>query len=193
MGKEKFNNVYQFKITLKDTNPPVWRRIQAPANYTFWDLHVAVQDAMGWSDYHLHEFTLKNPSTGLDSDIGIPDEEGDFEDNMLAGWKLKISEWFSLENNKADYMYDFGDGWEHEIILEKILPREKGVKYPRCIDGKRACPPEDCGSYPGYEDICSGKHEFQEEYKDFNPEYFDPEEVDFDDPRKRLKMRHDLL
>jgi len=98
MGKEKFNNVYQFKITLKDTNPPVWRRIQAPANYTFWDLHVAVQDAMGWSDYHLHEFTLKNPSTGLDSDIGIPDEEGDFEDNMLAGWKLKISEWFSLEN-----------------------------------------------------------------------------------------------
>ena len=191
MNKRKFDNVYQFKIVLRDTDPPVWRRIQVPETYTFWELHVAIQDAMGWEDYHLHEFTLKNPSNGVEADIGIPDEEGDFDDDMLAGWEQKIAEWFSIENNKADYMYDFGDGWEHDIILEKILPCDKNIKYPICIDGARACPPEDCGSIPGYEEICQGKHEFQEHYKDFRPEYFNPKEVFFDNPKERLKLRLD--
>lgn len=191
MNKKKFDNIYQFKILLRDTDPPVWRRIQVPETYTFWELHVAIQDAMGWEDYHLHEFTLKNPSNGMESDIGIPDEEGDFDDDMLAGWEQKIAEWFSMKNNKADYMYDFGDGWEHDIILEKILPRDKNIKYPICIDGERACPPEDCGSIPGYEEICQGKHEFQEHYKDFRPEHFDPKEVYFDNPKERLKLRLD--
>jgi len=63
--KKKYSPVYQFKITLEDAKPPIWRRIQVPETYTFWDLHVAIQDAMGWSDYHLHEFGMVNPSTGL--------------------------------------------------------------------------------------------------------------------------------
>ena len=91
MSKKEFDNVYQFKIVLRDTDPPVWRRIQVPENYTLWDLHVAIQDAMGWSDYHLHEFTLKNPSNGVESDIGIPDEEGEFDDDMLAGCEQKMA------------------------------------------------------------------------------------------------------
>jgi len=73
--KKKFDQVYQFKITLRDIKPPIWRRIQVPETYTFWDLHVAIQDAMGWSDYHLHEFEMVDPSTGLKVNIGIPDED----------------------------------------------------------------------------------------------------------------------
>ena len=144
---------------------------------------------MGWSDYHLHEFVLKDLSGGRKIYIGIPDEgDFDFGKETLAGWEKKIAEWFSMENRTADYVYDFGDNWEHGIRLEKILPREEGVNYPRCIAGKRACPPEDCGSIPGYEEICRGKSEFQKEYKDYDPERFEPDEILFCDPEERLAM-----
>ncbi|GFP36102.1 hypothetical protein HKBW3S43_01889, partial [Candidatus Hakubella thermalkaliphila] len=73
--KKTDNQVYQFKITLKRVRPPIWRRIQVPETYTFWDLHVAIQDAMDWSDYHLHQFELVNPSTGIEMEIGIPEDE----------------------------------------------------------------------------------------------------------------------
>jgi len=72
MAKKKYNHVFQFKITLKGIKPPIWRQIQVPEIYTFWDLHVAIQDAMGWDDYHLHEFEMINPSTGLGVNTGIP-------------------------------------------------------------------------------------------------------------------------
>lgn len=193
MKRKKFDNVYQFKITLKETNPHVWRRIQVPENYTFWDLHVAIQDAMGWDDYHLHEFNIKNPIDGSEGVIGIPDEEGISSVEILEGWKQKIANWFSMENKTADYMYDFGDGWEHTVTLEKISPKDKNVNYPICLDGQRACPPEDCGGIPGYEDICQGKHEFQENYKEYDPEYFDPKKVHFDDPKERLEISRDLI
>ncbi|MDI3524632.1 MULTISPECIES: plasmid pRiA4b ORF-3 family protein [unclassified Kosmotoga] len=192
--KKKFDHVYQFKITLKGIKPPIWRRIQVPETYTFWDLHVAIQDAMGWLDYHLHEFEIINPSTGLKVNIGIPDE--DFGRDVLPGWKQKIADYFSMENPKANYTYDFGDNWEHKIELEKILPREKGVTYPVCIKGKRACPPEDCGGVWGYEELLEAikdpAHERHEELlewlgEDFDPEHFDVNEVSFDDPNKRLK------
>jgi len=87
-----------------------------------------------------------------------------------------------MGNKTAEYTYDFGDGWEHKVVLEKILPVEKDTEYPRCIAGKRVCPPEDCGSYPGYEEICRGTHEFQEEFGDFDPEHFDKSDVIFYDP-----------
>lgn len=188
--KKEFQQVYQFKITLKGTKLPVWRRIQVPETYTFWDLHVAIQDAMGWDDYHLHEFKLVNPVTKKQSLMGIPDDEPvwDWERETLPGWKQKIAKWFSLENRSADYLYDFGDGWEHKITLEKILPREGNTNYPICLAGKRACPPEDCGGVWGYEEICNGESEFQEEYSEYDPEYFDPKEVYFDDPLKRKKL-----
>lgn len=190
--KKKFNQVYQFKITLKGTKPPMWRRIQVPETYTFWDLHVAIQNAMGWEDYHLHEFEMIDLSTGFERNIGIPDEY--FDSEVLQGWKQKIADYFSMENPKADYTYDFGDDWEHNIQLEKILPREKGVNYPICIKGKRACPPEDCGGVWGYEELLEAikdpKHKEHEEMlewvsDEFDPEYFDIEEVVFDDPNKR--------
>ncbi len=190
--KKRFERVYQFKISLKGIRPPIWRRIQVPENYTFWDLHVAIQDAMGWSDYHLHLFEIIDPSTGRKCEIGIPDPDGE----VLPGWEQKIADYFSMENPEADYIYDFGDNWEHRIKLEKILPKEKDVKYPRCIGGRRACPPEDCGGIWGYKEVLKAiKDPDNERYKEilewvgdeFDPEHFDVKEVVFGDPDKRLK------
>lgn len=195
--KKKFERVYQFKITLRHIKPPIWRRIQVPETYTFWDLHVAIQDAMGWSDYHLHMFEIVDPSTGMKIEIGIPEEEFGEYRGTLAGWRQKIADYFSMENPKADYVYDFGDNWEHNIQLEKILPREKDVDYPRCIKGKRACPPEDCGGVWGYEEFLKAikdpKHEEHEEMLEwiggeFDSEHFDVNEVVFDDPDERRKI-----
>ena len=193
MAPRKQAPVFQFKIILEGTSPPVWRRIQIPADCTFWDLHVAIQDAMGWLDYHLHLFTVQHPVKGV-GEIGIPSDEDDgFGRPVLPGWKENVSGWLTPEHNSADYEYDFGDGWRHQVIFEKALPREKGAKYPRCIDGKRACPPEDCGGIPGYQQICRGKSEFQDQFADYDPDAFDPGKVRFDDPKKRFKtmMSHD--
>ena len=194
--KMKYNHVYQFKITLGGSKPPIWRRIQVPETYTFWDIHVAIQDAMGWLGYHLHEFEVVNPSTGLKQTIGTPDD--DSGSSVLLDRRQKIADYFSMANESAYYVYDFGDAWEHEILLEKILPREKGVEYPICIKGKRACPPEDSGGIWGYgellEIIKDPQHEEYEEMlewlggDDFDPKYFDVNAVNFRDPDKLLRM-----
>ncbi|RLG29132.1 plasmid pRiA4b ORF-3 family protein [Methanosarcinales archaeon] len=193
--KKKFDQVYQFKITLAGAKPPIWRRIHVPETYTFWDLHVAIQDAMGWGDGHLHEFKMIDPSTGSEVCIGIPGE--DFGEKILPEHRRKIAKYFSMENRSAGYVYDFGDNWEHEVQLEKILPREKGATYPTCIKGRRACPPEDCGGLWGYVDILEAledpDNEETEELldwvgEDFDPEHFDTAEVSFSDPAKRFKF-----
>lgn len=197
MPEHKFTKVYQFKITLKDIRPPIWRRIQVPSDYTFWDLHVAIQDAMGWMDYHLHAFHVKNLKTGRPEEVGIPDDEELSDFPISPGWERKISHYLSPERPHALYEYDFGDDWLHDIRLEKILPREKGVVYPRCVKGKRACPPEDCGGIWGYEEllkvIVDPDHEEYEsmmEWLDegFDPDHFDPADVVFDDPEERWRI-----
>lgn len=190
--KKQYHQVYQFKITLEEIDPPIWRRIQVPETYSFWDLHVAIQDSMGWTDSHLHQFEIKNPVTGAEVEISIPDEE--WEDESLAGWEVKIADYFSMKNPQALYIYDFGDNWEHTIKLEKILPRDEKVEYPICLEGERACPPEDCGGVWGYVDLLETISDpDNEEYEDtiewlgddFDPEYFDPVDVYFDDPDER--------
>lgn len=192
--KRKYGRIYQFKIALNDIEPPVWRRILVPETYTFWDLHVAIQDAMGWYDTHLHEFEITNPSDGVKVGIGIPDEDFD-ESEILPGWKIRIADFFSDGHIKAEYTYDFGDNWTHTILFEKILPRERGIVYPACIGGERACPPEDVGGPDGYENflriIMDPRHKRYKEMLDwagdFEPEYFDSKAIIFDDPSKRLK------
>jgi hypothetical protein len=88
--KKMFNQICQFKITLRDIEPKIWRIIQVPETYTFWDLNVAIQNAMGWAGGHLHSFTIKDPKTGEEAEIGTPDEE--FEDvEVLPEWKQKIN------------------------------------------------------------------------------------------------------
>lgn len=189
------NEVYQYKISLNGSKPLIWRRIVVPSGYSFWDLHVAIQDAMGWIDYHLHLFEIKEPLTNTKVEIAIPDEEdGLFDRTILPERKEKISEYFNENNRKARYVYDFGDLWIHTIKLEKILPAKIGEKYPKCTAGKMACPPEDCGGIGGYYnmlEILSNPHD--EEYDEmiewlggeFNPETFDPKDVWFDDPEER--------
>ncbi|MBD3286010.1 plasmid pRiA4b ORF-3 family protein, partial [candidate division WOR-3 bacterium] len=149
----KDKQIYQFKVTLKGIEPEIWRRILMPADSTFWELHVAIQDAMGWKDMHLHEFKVKNPDSGNVHRIGLPDDEDEFGRDTLPGWKIRIDQYFTSIGTSANYWYDFGDDWMHTIKLEKILPREKGAEYPTCIAGKRACPPEDCGGPWGYAEL----------------------------------------
>lgn len=199
--KKKFNQVYQFKITLKGIKPPIWRRIQVPKTYTFYDLHVAIQDAMGWYDCHLHEFEIIYPLIDLKVNIGIPNEEPIWEltwnKKVLPGWKVKITDCFLTENQSAEYIYDFGNYWRHKITLEKILPKEKNIIYPICIKGKRACPPEDCGGPLVYDDFLESirnpndeQHEERLEWigGEFDSEHFDTNEVIFDDPAERFKI-----
>lgn len=190
--------IYQFKISLEGIKPTIWRRIQVLEGYTFWDFHVAIQDAMGWLDYHLHQFEILNPATGRKDITGIPDDDG-WEGGIitLPGWKIPISSYFSTSNKKATYEYDFGDSWGHKITLEKILSIESGVKYPNCLAGERSCPPEDCGGVWGYEELLEimkdPSHEDYEERMEWVGDYFEPEEfnpdlIKFDDPKKRLKL-----
>ena len=182
-----YEQIYKFKISLKDIEPLIWRKIEVPADYTFWDLHVAIQDAMGWADYHLHEFRINR------SEIGIPDES--FNNQVLASWKEKIADYFTLESKIAEYIYDFGDYWQHIVELEEIKPAEKDRGYPICLDGARACPPEDCGGLPGYYNLLEILNDPDHEEYDFilewldgeyEPDYFASSEVEFDNPRKRL-------
>jgi Plasmid pRiA4b ORF-3-like protein len=191
-------DVLQFQVILTDISPPVWRRIEVPAKYTFWDLHVAVQDAMGWLDYHLHMFRIPDPAFGEIAEIGIPDEDG-FEDDpvCLASWTIPVARHFRAVGARATYEYDFGDGWIHHIELEAISRRQSGTKYPRCIDGERACPPEDCGGPGGYAELLETIADpTNDEYAStmewlggrFDPEAFTPSKVCFENPTKRWRI-----
>ena len=107
---KKSNMVYQFKITLYETNPVIWRRIQVSEDFNFWDLHVAFQDSMGWQDCHLHCFVFKRKHSGKVTEIGIPlDDES--AGVILPGWEIKISKYFDEIGGRAQYNYDFGDNW----------------------------------------------------------------------------------
>ncbi len=194
--RRKYDRVYQFRIALKGIEPPIWRRIQVPESYTFWGLHVAIQDAMGWLDYHLHAFELTNPATGQRDTIGIPDEDWQDVFPTLPGWEIPISTYFTPDMRDADYLYDFGDSWEHTVTLEEVLPRDRSVRYPVCLAGERHCPPEDCGGIYGYEDLLRmlGDPEDEEHEstlrwvgRSFDPERFEPEKVRFAAPGRRWR------
>ena len=197
--KRPFETVFQFKITLLGTEPPVWRRIQVPGSYTFYDLHVAVQNAMGWEDRHLHAFEIPEPGTKPPARIESPyavedlhEEPSDFTTEAALGKYLK------KEGDLAVYTYDFGDGWRHEVLLEDIVPKKAGMKYPLCLDGERACPPEDCGGPGGYAGCAQAAAIKTVSDEDdealalltwldgWTPEKFDHKEVVFENPRKRF-------
>ncbi|HCU06856.1 MAG TPA: hypothetical protein DIC42_04675 [Holosporales bacterium] len=140
--------IYQFKIQLNDIKPLIWRRVQVLSTITFADFHDVIQNTMGWEQCHLHEFRVNGKSAP--QGIGPIFEDG-FE-CPTDEKKVKLDKIFTEEKQKINYEYDFGDGWEHTITLEKIVdPDEK--PYPRCIAGERACPPEDCGGPWGYENL----------------------------------------
>ncbi len=176
------NQIYQIQIALKECKPKIWRRLLIPSNLLLSDLHKIIQTAMGWTNTHLHQFiknrtyyTVKMKGDDMCDEMGALDYK-----------KIKISDLLTKEKEKITYEYDFGDGWQHEVILEKILPVDDKIKYPICLTGKMNCPPEDCGGVWGYENMLNilkqPKHEEYEELvewigDDFDPEYFDKEEV----------------
>ncbi len=148
--------IYQFKVELLGVSPTIWRRIQVPSVYSFWELHVAIQDAMGWWDYHLHEFSpgLRKPYTYTPDILRIGEPDDQFGDSVTqAGWDILLADHFDKPGDTFMYLYDFGDSWHHSIILEGILLAEPKTRYPKCTAGANACPPEDCGGIPGYENL----------------------------------------
>lgn len=188
---------HQFLIVLTQTDPLIWRRIQVPARYSFWDLHVAIQDAMGWLDCHLHEFQLLPPDRGRVERIGIPGDEFIDERPCRPGWKVRVSE--NVREGMAPmlYVYDFGDDWRHVVVYEGAVPAADDVKYPRCVAGARKCPPEDCGGVHGFVefltaigDLKHGEHSALLRWAGgrFDPAEFDPKAVTFDNPQKRWKI-----
>ena len=198
MKTREIKDIYQFKITMKDISPSIWRRIVVPGSYTFWDLHVAIQDVMGWTTSHLHSFRRTINRNNYVT-IETPSEEfvDDFGPEPLPERKEKIANWFSKELKTFIYTYDFGDDWEHEIKLEKILPANEKIKYPLCLSGERACPPEDCGGAYGYDELLeivkNPKHKEHKETMEwlggeFDPELFDCNNVHFTNPEKMWKL-----
>lgn len=185
--------VFRFRIELLGLTSPIWRLIEVPMEYTFWDLHVAIQDVMGWLDYHLHVFQV----VGLQGEIGIPDKEGISSVEIKAGWEVPIKGVFSEIRPLASYQYDFGDSWVHEVRFEGFKEADKDVKYPRCLDGARRCPPEDSGGpyfYPEFlKAIADSSHPEHDSFLErvggsFDPEDFDPGKVEFDDPEERRRI-----
>lgn len=172
------DRVAQIKVTLLDTEPPVWRRLLVPATLRLDRLDRVIQAAMGWTNSHLHMFVH---STGH---YGIPDLDGPPMHDERAATLRELAD---REDDAFGYEYDFGDGWEHEIRLEKLTLAEPGGRYPRCLAGARACPPEDCGGAPGYAELIgtladpdSPEHHDMlrwlglEKGTDFDPAHFDP-------------------
>jgi len=202
MIKGKPNIIFQFRFELVGIEPLIWRCVQVPSKYSFWDLHVAIQDSMGWLDYHLHAFPVRMPRKRKLVEIGIPTDDY-YDEPVLPGWEIPITEYFTEPGKSAPYRYDFGDGWDHDVLLEGILLKEEGVRYPKCVAGERACPPEDCGGVHGYYELIKIlKNPKHPEYRDhiewlkghaknyypYEPDQFNPEKVDFWDPKKRWKM-----
>jgi hypothetical protein len=173
--------VYQFKITLLESHPPIWRRIQVH-DCTLDKLHEHIQTAMGWTNSHLHHFIIDEELYGDPDLVGDNFTELNYKDSTLA---TKISDILPKSGKKFrfQYEYDFGDSWNHEVLFEKGVQTDPKAKYPLCLEGERACPPEDCGGVWGYGDfveaIRNPDHERHDELLEwvggsFNPEKFDP-------------------
>jgi hypothetical protein len=174
MAVQPLRSIFQIKVTLKGIKPPVWRRLLVLSSLKLSDFHRVLQCAMGWCDLHLHQFTVGRQL------YGIP--ETDWPDDTLNERRFTVGNLLTAEEETLLYEYDFGDGWEHKIVLEKIMPFDKGIDLPQCLKGKRACPPEDVGGPRGYQDFLDAindsehpEHEGLLEWVggEFDPEYFD--------------------
>ena len=183
---ESVSDIYQIKVTLLGTKPPIWRRLLVPADLTLAQLHNVLQIAMGWEDGHMHEFRVGQRRFGqpepADPFMRMPRTESERT--------ARLSAVLGRTGAKMIYTYDFGDGWEHGIVLEKQLPADPGTTYPLCIDGKLACPPEDCGGIPGFYDLLDAlddpNHERHDELSDWIGEDFDPQAFSVDSVNRKL-------
>jgi Plasmid pRiA4b ORF-3-like protein len=136
--------VFRLRITLVDVEPTVWRRLLVPATVRVAKLHDIFQAAMGWTNSHLHSFTIGGELYGMHFD-DYPEEEIDEKEVTVL---RAIG-----EHRRFSYEYDFGDSWQHEVVVEDFVRTPRGLKHAVCIDGQNACPPEDCGGVGGYAEL----------------------------------------
>jgi hypothetical protein len=171
------DSIVSLEVTLRDVRPPIWRRLLVPARMTLGDLHHAIQGAMGWEDAHLHVFDIAGRQYGDPREV---DDAAD-EARLTVGGVLRSGV------SRFSYTYDFGDDWEHSIVIEGERPPVDGQAYPACVAGRRNCPPEDCGGGWGYQELLAvlgdpahpRRHEWLEMLgDDFDPEAFTVEAAD---------------
>lgn len=185
------DKIFQIQIALKGSKPKIWRRILIPSDLSLSDFHKIIQTTMGWTNTHLHQFiknmtfyTVKHPDDYMWDEM----DNVDYKKN-----KIRISDLIKTEKDKIIYEYDFGDGWQHDIILEKVLPIDNNIKYPICLTGKMNCPPEDCGGIWGYTDMLvilkQPGHEEYDNLIEWLGEKFDPEFFDIDEVNDLLKKK----
>ena len=175
----KLLKVFQLKVSLRGSSPLIWRRVQVFEDIPLVYLHRVVQIVMGWDDSHLHEFHIAG------EEYGVPNREFDFDGSVLDERKVSLGELVSRVRTKFQYIYDFGDNWTHDVVLERILPADPEVKCPVCLAGERNGPPEDVGGIWGYADfleaLADPEHERHEEQLKwsgpFEPDKFSLEEV----------------
>ena len=135
---------YQMTITLRGIRPPIWRRVQVPGTLSLAAFHDMIQRVFGWTDSHLHQFVVAGRTFGQpdDFDEAVEDESG-----------VTLAQALGTQNKRFLYVYDFGDNWEHDVAVEKIVAGNSGSERPLCLGGKRHRPPEDCGGPPGYQNF----------------------------------------
>lgn len=186
-------NILQLRIALRYIRPPIWRRVLVPDHWTLGDLHPVFAHVMGWGGYHMHAFRFGG---GFRQDqYSAPDIVMECGPEMRDEDSVFLAQVIHRKGQVFTYEYDFGDSWLHEVKVEKLLPFDPGVVLPVCLAGARACPPEDCGSFPGYANVLRvlAKAETQEDrglrnwVGQYDPERFDLEAVNrqLQPPRKR--------
>ena len=175
-------DIYQLKVTLLGSKPPIWRRVLVPSDLTLAKLHGVLQTVMGWYDEHMHEFRAGQNRFGRSE----PKDPGMRMPGVESESTTTLSAVLRKAGARMTYTYDFGDSWEHGIVLEKQLAADPHTTYPLCTDGQLACPPEDCGGIHGYYALLHArtnpKHPRHEELCDwigdrFNPEAFSVDKV----------------
>jgi hypothetical protein len=173
-------DVFQLKVTVLDTKPPIWRRVLVDGGGTLDHLHEVIQAAFGWWNCHLHEFEVGRAR------YGVPDPDEDWGEPPRDERRTRLDA-IASEGSSLRYTYDFGDSWDHEIVVEKVLPADSILTVPVCIDGRRACPPEDCGGTWGYRELLEiladpahPEHNERREWvgRPFDPDAFDPNEFE---------------
>jgi hypothetical protein len=182
------SSIVRLKVTLRGIRPAIWRRVEVPADLSLFDLHRVLQAAMGWTDSHLHQFVHRGVY------YGPPDREFGME--VVSERRTRLDELLEKPKDRLIYEYDFGDGWEHDVVLEAAGAPQPDARYPRVVDGKRACPPEDVGGPGGYaeflEALADPAHEEHEHMLAwvggrFDPEHFDLLVANDRVPKKRLR------
>jgi hypothetical protein len=177
MATKQLKSIYQIKISLIGAKPPIWRTVLVASDINLETFHEVIQLTMGWTESHLHQF--------IDNKKAYGSHDNDFELEMEDEAKYKLFQLLKTEKESLTYEYDFGDSWEHKILLEKILPYDSNIHLPVCIKGKRACPPEDCGGIWGYEELLKTlsdpKHPDHEDTLEWLGGEFDPEEFDLEE------------